>query len=48
MSDDNLGENPTCDGNNTKMSRSAFHRAADSIAHACLWERFHQIGYTFQ
>lgn len=28
--------NPTGDGNNTKISRFGFQKAADSIAHACL------------
>lgn len=36
IGDDKLLENPTFDANNTNTSRSALHRAADSIAHACL------------
>lgn len=37
IGNDSIGENPLCDANSRKTSRSGFDLAADSIAHACLF-----------
>lgn len=49
IDDDSIGENPLCEANNIKTSRSGFDLAADSIAHACLfiWKKTMNILYKY-